>query len=110
MRVIKPNVEILTHINGEEILKHIERCARTCYKSENKITDDSAKMIKSLLTMNHESTIEHYNITVKFITDRGVSHEIVRHRLACVIRKKVHDIAIIAMTNLISQLTFILPC
>jgi len=83
MKVIEPKVEILTVFNGEEVLKFIERIGRTCYKSEDRITEDSAKrFIDNLIKSGHESVIEHLNITVKFITDRGISHEIVRHRLA----------------------------
>lgn len=83
MKIIQPSVEILTPINGEEILKIIEFCGRTCYKSEDKITADSAqKFVKAILKSGHEAVIEHFNITIKFICDRGVTHEIVRHRLA----------------------------
>ena len=83
MKIIEPSVEILTPINGEEILKHIEKCGRVCYKSEDNITDDSAaKFVANIIKRGHESVLEHSSITVKFIVDRGVSHEIVRHRLA----------------------------
>lgn len=83
MKIIKPSVEIITPIDGENILKHIERCGRVCYKSEDKITDDSAeKFVANIIKRGHEAVIEHFNITVKFICDRGVSHEIVRHRVA----------------------------
>ncbi|HPI82768.1 MAG TPA: FAD-dependent thymidylate synthase, partial [Candidatus Paceibacterota bacterium] len=77
MKLIKPSTEILTPINGEEILKFLEKVARTCYKSEDKITDDSAeKMIRMLISRGHEAMIEFFDITVKFTCDRGVSHEI----------------------------------
>jgi thymidylate synthase (FAD) len=83
MKIVEPSVEILTDINGDEILKHIERVGRVCYKSEDKITDNSAKKFVEMIIKNgHEAVIEHFNITVKFITDRGISHEIVRHRIA----------------------------
>lgn len=83
MKLIKPSFEILTPIDGEQILKNIEIAGRTCYKSEDKITEDSAhKFVQMLLGRQHESVIEHQSISVKFICDRGVSHEIVRHRLA----------------------------
>ena len=50
MRVINAGYEIISELNGEEILKHIERCARVCYKSEDRITDGSAeKMVAALL-------------------------------------------------------------
>ena len=83
MKLIKPSTEILTPINGMDVLKAIEIAARTCYKSEDKITDDSAKkLVSGLLKSGHEAMIEFVDITVKFICDRGVSHEIVRHRVA----------------------------
>lgn len=83
MKIIKPSVEILTPIDGEAILKMLEAVGRTCYKSEDKIQEGSAeKFIAGIVKRGHEAVIEHYNITVKFICDRGVTHEIVRHRLA----------------------------
>lgn len=83
MNIIKANFEIETEINGMELLKQIERVARTCYKSENNITDESAvKFVKGLVSRGHEAMIEHNAITVRFTCDRGVSHEIVRHRVA----------------------------
>lgn len=83
MKVIKPDFIIESDINGAEILKLIERVGRTCYKSEERITEDSAqKFVQSIITRGHEAVIEHYNITVRVICDRGVTHEIVRHRLA----------------------------
>ncbi len=83
MKIVKAGYEILTNLDGLEILKHIERIGRVCYKSENKITDDSClAFVKMLLDRGHEAMIEHYSFSVKFTCDRGVSHEIVRHRLA----------------------------
>jgi thymidylate synthase (FAD) len=83
MRVIKPEFVIEDDIDGEEVLKKIEKAGRTCYKSEEKITADSArKFIKKILAMGHESVIEHEKVSVRVICDRGVTHEIVRHRLA----------------------------
>ena len=83
MQVIKPSIEIIDMEDYEKIVKKIERIGRVCYKSEGKITEDSAeKFIKGLLTRQHESVIEHENVTVRFVCDRGVTHEIVRHRIA----------------------------
>jgi thymidylate synthase (FAD) len=82
MQIIEQSHQILTPINKEEVYKLIELAGRIAYKSEDKITEDSAeKFIASILKRGHESVIEHFNITIKFITDRGVTHEIVRHRL-----------------------------
>lgn len=83
MNIVNAGYEIMDKIDGEEILKKIELIGRTCYKSEDKITADSArKMVKSLIKRGHESVLEHEKLTVRFIVDRGVSHEIVRHRIA----------------------------
>jgi thymidylate synthase (FAD) len=84
IEIIKPSFEILTPIDGDEILLSLERAARTCYKSEDKITTGSAtKLVKRLICdLKHESVIEHVSLSVRFICDRGVTHEMVRHRIA----------------------------
>ena len=83
MKIVKQSYKILSKIDGKEILKNIERAGRTCYKSEDRITDESAeKFIKMLIERGHESVLEHEKISVLFVCDRGVSHEIVRHRIA----------------------------
>lgn len=83
MKIISPGFEILTPLDGQAVLKHIELCGRVCYKSENKITDTSATtFVANIIKRGHEAVLEHFNITVKFTCDRGVSHELVRHRLA----------------------------
>lgn len=87
MRVLKAGYEILTPIseNGIKELQHIERIGRVCYKSEDKITDDgesAKKFVKMLIANEHEAMIEHSTLSVLFTVDRGVSHEMVRHRIA----------------------------
>lgn len=83
MKVIRPYFEILSKVEGGEVLKNIEVCGRTCYKSEDLITDASAvEFVKNILKKGHESVIEHGSVTVRIVCDRGVSHEIVRHRIA----------------------------
>ena len=83
MRVIKPGFEIITPIDREAVYRHIELCGRVCYKSEGNIDEGSAeRLIRSMLARRHESPIEHFSISVRVITDRGVSHEWVRHRVA----------------------------
>ena len=84
MNIIEPSYKILTDIpDGSRVLKQIELVARTCYKSEANIKEGSAeKMVAGLIKSGHEAMIEFGpSITVKFICDRGVSHEFVRHRL-----------------------------
>ena len=83
MKIINASYRIETPIDGAEMLKRIEKAGRTCYKSEDRITDESAEsFVRKLIERGHESVLEHESITVRFICDRGVSHEIVRHRLA----------------------------
>ncbi len=83
MKVIEPSFVMEDLVDGIEMLKKIEKAGRVCYKSEEKITDESAiKFVKNIIKNGHESVIEHEKITVKLICDRGVSHEIVRHRIA----------------------------
>jgi thymidylate synthase (FAD) len=83
MRIIQPNFEIIKILTGDEILKLIEQAGRICYKSENVISDLSAPdFVEKLIKSGHESVIEHFSVSVKIICDRGISHEIVRHRIA----------------------------
>ena len=83
MKIINPSVQLEDEIDGQAILKKLERIGRTCYKSESNITDDSAeRFIKNIIKNGHESVLEHVSISVRVICDRGVTHEIVRHRIA----------------------------
>lgn len=83
MKIIEASYRIETPIDGAEMLKRIEKAGRTCYKSEDRITEESAKaFVRMLIERGHESVLEHESITVRFICDRSISHEIVRHRLA----------------------------
>jgi thymidylate synthase (FAD) len=110
MKIIKPSVEILTPLDGAAILQHIERCGRVCYKSEDKITSDSAEpFVRGLIKRGHESVLEHYSFTVKFVCDRGVSHEIVRHRLASYSQESTRYCNY-AAGKFDREITVILPC
>lgn len=87
MNILKAGFEILTPISegGIKELKHIEKIGRVCYKSEGNITEDgesAKKFVKMLINRGHEAMIEHFSLSVKFTVDRGVSHELVRHRIA----------------------------
>ena len=82
MKLIKPSVKIESEINGDQILKFIEKIGRVCYKSEDKITSDSAKkFVQTIVKSGHHSVIEHASISVRFVCDRGVMAELTRHRL-----------------------------
>lgn len=83
MKIISPSFEILQDINGKEMIKKLELCGRVCYKSENIISDETATVfLRKIIKNGHESVLEHEKISVKIICDRGVTHEIVRHRIA----------------------------
>jgi thymidylate synthase (FAD) len=83
MKIINPSVELIDPPSYAELIGKIEKAGRVCYKSEDKIKDGSAEtFIRGIIKRDHEAVIEHSSLTVKFICDRGVSHEIVRHRVA----------------------------
>ena len=83
MIAIKPSAEILSGKDYRQMLENIERIGRVCYKSEDAIHPGSAEQfIRNIITRGHESVIEHESISVRVVCDRGVSHEIVRHRIA----------------------------
>ena len=83
MNVTKPSVEIIDMKDYDEMIRKIEKIGRVCYKSEGNITEESAeRFIRNILKRGHESVIEHEAVTVRMICDRGITHEIVRHRIA----------------------------
>jgi thymidylate synthase (FAD) len=110
MKIISASAEILNPEALKEASKFLEGIGRVCYKSEDLITEDSAdRFIRGIVKSGHETIIEHLSASVRFICDRGVSHELVRHRIAsfsqestryCNYSKDKHD----------SQITFIAPC
>lgn len=107
MKLIKASYEILA--GADDALGLIELAGRTCYKSEEKITTDSnKKFVEMILKRGHESVIEHKSLTVKFICDRGVSHELVRHRLASFSQESTRYCNY-SKDKFDNQLTFIIP-
>lgn len=113
MKIIKPGYEILTPISegGIEELKRIELAARMCYKSEDKIEEDGSsarKMVTRLVQSGHHAMLEHSQLSVKFICDRGVSHEMVRHRL-CSFAQESTRYCNYSKDKFDNELTFIEP-
>lgn len=110
MKIIEPSIEILDEIDGERIIKQLEKMGRVCYKSENRITETSAKeFISRILSSGHESVIEHEKVSVRIICDRGVSHEIVRHRIASYSQESTRYCNY-SKEKFGKELTFIKPC
>lgn len=94
MKIIEPSVELINAPDYKTLLTTIEAAGRTCYKSEDKITDGSAeKFVRGIIKRGHEAVIEHGSLSVRFICDRGVSHEIVRHRLAAFCQESTRYVA-----------------
>lgn len=114
MRIILPKFKYVTPISDGGILElqRIERMARICYKSEGKITEDGEsahKMIEMLMKKEHEAMIEHSSISIIFTTDRGVSHELVRHRLCSFAQESTRWCDYSNDTRFEGWLTFVLP-
>jgi thymidylate synthase (FAD) len=105
MKLIKPYYEILTDIHKDQIFKTIEQYGRICYKSENRITDDSStNFVGMLLNRNHLGPLEHVLLTIKFVIPRGISHELVRHRIASYLQESTRYVN---YKN--SHITYIIP-
>lgn len=83
MQLIQPHAYFLEDVDPIQVLKKIERCGRECYQSDHRVTEDSyTNFVRKIMELGHHSVLEHVSVTVVVTCDRGVSHEIVRHRLA----------------------------
>lgn len=105
MKLIKPSFEILEIMGGLFTpLELIEVAGRTCYKSESRINKESShQFVQNLNKRGHESVLEHSAMVVRFIVDRGVSHELVRHRLCAFSQESTR------YCNYKGGVTFIIP-
>lgn len=110
MRIIDPYVTLEQEVNSSDIMKHIERAGRVCYKSENNISKGTdEKFIRNILERGHESVIEHVSLTFKIVCDRGVTHELVRHRIASYSQESTRYCNY-SKDKFGNELTFIRPC
>ncbi len=105
MKLVKPSFEVLnTDRIGVTSLIRIEKAGRTCYKSDSDLSINTAfEFIRRLLKRGHLSVIEHESFSVRFIIDRGVSHELVRHRLCAFSQEST------MYCNYSGGVTFIIP-
>ena len=107
MNIIAAGFAIEEEVDGRQMLARVERAGRTCYKSEDRITADSAeRFVRTLVKSGHESVLEHEKVTVRIVCDRGVSHEIVRHRLASYSQESTRY----CNYGKAGEVTFIRPC
>ena len=109
MILIEPSVTILSPIDGEFIVKHLELCGKVCYKSEDTIKDGSCNVfVKKILESEHESVVEHCSVTVRFTCSRACSHQLVRHRIASYSQESQRYVNY-SRGKFGSQITFIKP-
>ena len=110
MRIIEAKAYFTSPVNTERVMADIEEYGRTCYRSEDHITDESAdNFVRRILRKGHESVIEHEKLTARIICDRGVSHELVRHRLASYSQESTRDCNY-SKGKVGKELTFVRPC
>ena len=110
MKIIEASVELVEDFDAAAVMKKLERAGRVCYKSEGNIKADSAeKFIRGIIKRGHESVIEHASVSFKIICDRGVTHELVRHRLASYSQESSRFCDYSA-GKFGGELTFIKPC
>ena len=110
MKIIEPSVELVDDFDAAAIMRKLERAGRVCYKSEGNIKADSAeKFIRGIIKRGHESVIEHASVSFKIICDRGVTHELVRHRIASYSQESSRYCDYSA-GKFGGELTFIKPC
>lgn len=105
MRLIKPYAKIdnISHVNST---RAIDTYGRVCYKSESPEEDDKRSFfVRKRIKEGHLSIIEHCSVTVKFVCDRGISHELVRHRLASFSQESTRYCDYGS-----DNITFIIPC
>ena len=82
MRLVEPWIKV-ENFDGVKIMKRIERACRTCYRSEDKISEESYKnLLTNCLNRGHESVLEHEKITVRIYSDIGTYKDLTRHRFA----------------------------
>ncbi|MBR6713586.1 MAG: FAD-dependent thymidylate synthase [Selenomonadaceae bacterium] len=110
MKIIEPSVELVEDFDAAAVMQKLERAGRVCYKSEGNIKADSAeKFIRGIIKRGHESVIEHATVSFKIVCDRGVTHELVRHRLASYSQESSRFCDYSA-GKFGGELTFIKPC
>lgn len=109
MNIIEPRVDLLDELDKNKVYGAVERAARTCYKSEDKISEGSAeRMVRALIKNHHEAMLEHFSFSVKFICDRSVTHELVRHRM-CAFAQESQRYCAYTKKKFGASITFIRP-
>ena len=110
MNIVKRNVELVSKQSYEEMIKENELAIRNCYKSEDKITDDSAeRMVRMMINSGHGAAIEFANVTFHIVCDRACSHQLVRHRMASYMQTSQRYVNY-SKDKFSHSVPFIIPC
>ena len=114
MKIVKPSFDVFEDLENpvytSMIMRKLEMIGRTCYKSEENITNESAsRFVQHLIKNGHEAMLEHASLTVRFIVDRGVSHELVRHRMASFAQESTRYCNY-SKDKFGNEITFVEPC
>ena len=114
MKIVKPSFDVFEDLENPVytamIMRKLEMIGRTCYKSEENITNESsARFVRNLIERGHEAMLEHASLTVRFIVDRGVSHELVRHRMASFAQESTRYCNY-SQDKFGNEITFVEPC
>lgn len=110
MNIVERKVELVSKQPYEEMIKENELAIRNCYKSEDKITDDSAeRMVRMMIKSGHGAAIEFANVTFHIVCDRAVSHQLVRHRMASYMQTSQRYVNY-SKDKFSHSVPFIIPC
>ena len=85
MKIVQAQVIPITPLNGQAILKRIEEIARTCYRSEDKITADgksAEQIVKALVNAGHWAMLEHATISMRYVSNIAAYKDLTRQRMA----------------------------
>jgi thymidylate synthase (FAD) len=92
-------------------MQRIEAIARTCYKSEDRITDGSADtFVRTLRGRGHMAMLDHVTASVRFVVDRGATHEMVRHRIGVAFAQESTRYCNYSKAKFGSEIAVIRPC
>lgn len=83
MRLVKPSWEIMPHLPYPQMLDNVCHMIGHCYKADAPtVMEEQEAFIQARLRKHHDSVIEHVGFSVDFVVDRGITHELVRHRIS----------------------------
>ena len=110
MIVLERSVDLIHPPSYKTLLSNVEVAARNCYRSHDKMTDNSAEpMIRALIKSGHESVIEMADLEFMITCDRAISHQLVRHRVGCSYAQESMRYCSYVKDNFYNSVSFIVP-